>query len=1142
MRVAPEWVPVRPADQIERLLGRLLLEPQARVLTQELEAALWEEAERDRRVDLSNSLQAAVRLARGLLGDVRPFRVLVRDGDGYRLLVGDKLRIDAERFKQLAARGRELVAARPRMARAMLAEAVETWHGGLLAAHAQRDWVRGHAHELESIRDGAEVDLNEVRLVSGETVALEPELRRQLAGNPLDERRHSQLVRALHGDGRTAEAMNAYRDAARILGPPGPALRRVGEVVARGSSAEARRVRSAARAGGRDSVLLGAVLGAHGRSPSDPGVGTLVLVVDRHGGDVPVIVGDRILATFDDADTALAAARAIGSLGRLRARVGVHAGNALFASGAADGPGPGRCWELVEAAHPGHALASGVLRARATQVQGMRGLGTHRFADLSEPDTIYELTRDRGDEAHPPLQTLDRVPNNLPVQQTPFVGRRAEISSLARAVGPGKVISLVGLGGCGKTRLALQLAARQAARFPHGAWLVELAELSSGASTEAVALVVAGKLGARPLPEETLVGAVVRHLADRSALLLVDNCEHVRRACGELVAAVRARCPDVCVVATSRSPLGIAAETVWRVPPMATVGGEESELSDAVMLLLERSGVLYGNAGISDAALDLGDQICRAFEGLPLAIELAARQVGMRGLAWVAADVDAMLSGTGSLGSLESHERRQPDRQQTLDAAIDWSYRLLTADERLVLRRLAVFRGSFGVAEAGRLVGDCAATKDVGVILASLTEQSMIATVEPLGEATRVRLVEPIRWFALDRLRSAGALEADRAAHAALYGELAARVAPDLFGPGEQAQVDRLEADHDNLRAALGWFVAEHSRSEDALRLVGSLWWFWFSRGHLDEGCSWVSQALALDDRPTLARVRALRAGSHLTWWRGDYARTESYNAALKGCATAIGDDWGLAWAPMAFGAVELFVAPDRALALFEDSKRRFEQLGRRWEAGYALQLIGGARWFTRDEPAAREAFDQAVAIFDEIGHRSVLASVRRCAGLMAARCGNPARGVELCRAALRLSDEIGDRAGSAQALNFLAAVSRDAGDLPAAVARYAEALSLARVVGELWATCWALDGLAGGARVAGQPEAAASVLAYSGMLAARAGYRQPPREQQLRDQDIAALRAELDVHEFEGATAAGELMSMSEAVACALAFAREYV
>jgi len=802
------------------------------------------------------------------------------------------------------------------------------------------------------------------------------------------------------------------------------------------------------------------------------------------------------------------------------------------------GPGPARCRQLAAVAHPGQVLVSATVRASVDVSIELLDLGEQRFFDLGAGEVVFELATPGGHH-FPPPETLDQLSHNLPVQPTRFVGRGAELAKLSPIVAGGRLITLVGPGGCGKTRLALQLAATHIQAFADGAWVAELAELPVGSEEADVAATIAHQLRVRSLPEEAPSDALVRHLADRAALLVIDNCEHVPLACAAVVSRLLMTCQDVCVVATTRRALRIDGEYILAVTSMRIDEVDGDGLpSDAVQLLLERSGALPREPPASQKTLVLAARICRALDGLPLAIELAAGQVPVRGLDGVAAEVEAMMRGERRLYELASDNPRRPERQRTIESTIDWSYQLLTEREQRALQRLAVFRGTFGVGEAQRLneLGGA----DTGSI-ASLVDYSMVAAAPPLHGASRLRLVEPIRAFALDLLKSSGELEAVRAAHADVFRALAIATAPLLFGPQEQVSLQRLEADHDNLRAALGWYV-ERECGHASLRMIGALWWLWFSHGHLAEGCTWVQRALAIGgDEPTPERVRALRAGSHLAWWRGDDAQSEAHNTALEACAEAIEDEWGCAWVPMALGAARMFRDPMASLPLFEESKHRFEALGLRWEAGYALQLIGGARWFAGDERAAGVAYEEAVEIFAELGHRSVLASVQRGAGLMAARCGHPDRGAVLCEDALRHSDAIEDRAGSAQALNFLAAISRDAQDLTTAVARYAEALRLAREVGDLWSTCWALDGLAGAARTYGDAEIAAQLLATSGRLAGRSHYLQPPHERELREADLAALRLEFDEGEFERVSAEGAVLGVGDAAACALAFAARH-
>jgi predicted ATPase/DNA-binding SARP family transcriptional activator len=1139
VRTAPGAAPLPLGEKLQLLLGRMLLDPGTTFSADALAAEIW--GDDKELANARNTVQAAVKQLRQRLGDTGTVRhAIVSDGPSYRLRIDDPLLIDAERFKRLAGRGHALATTHPRAARAMLDEALACWRGRLLGHHADLHWAAAHAVELDSMRAATEADFNDVRLRLGEHAEMEASLRRQIAERPADEQRRAQLVRALAGAGRTAEAILAYRDAARDLGGVGPELRSLGDRIARGLPTEPSAVHAprALGPGRSDTPLLCAALTAAPAERGAAGLGTLVLLVDRCGG-IPHPLGERgMIATFEETDDAVRAARAIAGYRRLEPAVAVHRGPTTLVGDRLAGAAASRCQLLARAAHPGQVLVSEDARRTLRGAVALHDLGPQRLEDLLPDEPVHELAR--GDEEEPgaaPPDTLSSRPHNLPVQQTRFVGRSRELAELSRLIGGGRLVTLLGVGGCGKTRLALQLAARRVAAFADGAWFVELAELGEGDGVDAVANEVANQIAARPLPEEPMPSAVARHLSDRAALLILDNCEHVVAACADLVVRLREAAPDVCIVVTSRRALRIDGERVLEVPAMELEpSADPDHLPDAVELLLDRAGPLDEGGDDAEMVHD-ATRICRAFEGSPLAIELAAAHVSTRGLAGVAAEVESMVRGELGLDFFASDDPTRPPRQKTIAAAIRWSHELLDDAERSVLHRLAVFRGAFGL-DAAQRVGDDGdlGPRAVADITRRLVDRSVLAVDPPLEGAPRLRLSQPIRAFADDRLDAA---ERERAAdrHAATYLALAIELAPALFDEREPSALERLEADHDNLRAALGRLI-DGGRSAEALRMVGALWWMWFSHGHFKEGGRWVDAALGLDPTASRERVRALRAASHLAWWRGAYAATDRYNHALEACAEEIGDAWGLAWAPMGFGAVQMFAEPAPALLRVEESRRRFEALdGHDWEAAYALQMIGAAHWFSGDERSAGRAYEEAAEIFERLGHGSVLASVRRGAGLMAARCGQPGRGEAMCLDALRISTAIGDRAGSAQALNFLAAISRDQRDLDVALGRFGEALGHARSTGELWATCTALDGIAAVAAARGDADLAARLMACSQRLADRAGYRQSAYEQELRAAEVTKLMRTLDHADYERATAEGQLMSVGDATTRAHAF-----
>jgi predicted ATPase/DNA-binding SARP family transcriptional activator len=1127
--------PIDLGEKVERLLARLLVMSGVAVTAGRLEADLWGEERAPARPH--EALHQLVRRLRERLDradEGRSRAIVVSERSSYRIET-DWLRIDARRFERLVDAGRETLRSRPRAARIMLAEALGSWRGPLLAGHEDLAWVVYHAGPLELLREEAELHHNEALLALGEHARAEVPLRSQIARRPTDERLHVQLIRALTAMRRDVEALVAYRAAVETLGPPGGELGELGGLIARGGRPAAAPRQPAGPRRRPDSVLLHAVLEPRVRQPGEPGLGTAVLLAQMEGGDTHPLHGDRVAAAFDDAAAARRVARRLADDPSLRCAVGIHAGGLVQVTDRLVGPGPGRCRLVADAAHPGQILVSAAARSHFG-ASDLADLGPQRYEDLQPSEPASELRRDGEPGGFPPPKTLDRLPHNLPAQRDRFVGRDRELAEISPWLTGGEIVTLVGTGGSGKTRLALQLAARRLVDFADGAWFVELAELEAGAAADEVAAAAVSRLGIRPGPGELPQATLVRHLSDRSALLVLDNCEHVLSGCAELVAEMHIGCPRACIVATSRERLDVAGERAVAVRPMAFETTPDADsLPDAVELLLERAGALPDEVAGSQDLVELTVRICEALDGIPLAIELAAGQFATRGPAGVAAEVDAMIEGERTLGAFHSSDPARPPRHRTIEATIRWSHDLLSPHEQRVLHRLAVFRGSFGIAEAEAVTATGEGGADVAQAVARLVACSMVGSEQPLAGATRLRLNQTIRAFALRELEEAGELKRTRAAHARVYAELAARIAPSFFTSEEQTALDRLAAEHDNLRTALS-YILEKGRAREAFRLVGAMWWLWFSRGHLKEGCDAVAAALRMEDEPSLERGRVLRVGSHLEWWRGNYAQTDIYNHALERCAKAIDDEWGIAWAQMGYGAVLIWNAPETALERFEESRRRFDAIGRPWEAGYALQLVALAHAYAGREQVALTSYEELLGIFERLGHGSVLASVRRGLGLMAALCGDARRGRALCRTALAFSNAIGDRAGSGQALNFLATISREGGDSREAAELHADALVRADQIGDLWATCSALDGIASVAAESGEHELAVSLFACADGLTER-GYERMPAERARREADGAMLLAALGPSAFDRAHADGEAMTLSEAVASALAF-----
>jgi predicted ATPase/DNA-binding SARP family transcriptional activator len=1138
VRLRPDGPPVPLREKAGLLLGRLLLGRGQAVSLTELAEDIWGDA-----AELENykdSLQGLVRDLRRRLQDTdEPRRVIRHASETYRI-VADPLQVDAQRFELLTQHAEALLDRRPRAALAMLDEGLAAWRGPLLGEHHGLTWIDIAERELISLRIAAEVRRSRALLALDRADMAELLLRRQIAEYPDSRRLRAQLVRLLAAVDRTPEARDACREAL-ALGTPTDDLRRLADLLERGEPMATPRRRVGTVEGWLpDSVILHAILSDRERAAGDAGMGTLTLLVAREGGDPHPRDDRQLVAAFDDAAGAMRAARAAAADQRLRCRVGLHVGAIVRGGDVLAGAGAARCRLLAETAREGEVRVSADARDRHWTAYGLRNLGEGRYEDLLPAEPVFAVAGDDGAADEPPPKRQRRAFDHLPVQRTRLVGRVAELSAYSRFVVPGALVTLRGVGGCGKTRLALELAARRAGDFTDGAWFAGFAELEVGSGVEALALAVAGRLGARTVPDEAAATTLQRYLEDRRLLLVVDNCEHVAGAAAELVATLQPVSPGSCIVATSRKALGVAGERVIDVPAMSAAPDDATHgLSEAVELLLERATVLPGLAEGAAQPLEEATRICTMLDGIPLAIELAAAHVPTRGLAAVGRAVEEVLSGEGDLSEFASGDPERIPRQRTIEATVRWSHDLLDARERAVLHRLSVFNGSFGLAEA-RVVaaGGDLDEAAAGQTIERLIDWSMLTVEPPLGRVRRLRMLEQIRVYAAARLDDDGATRSARHAHAQVYTALAVSVTPTLFGPGEQAGLARLDADYENFRAALGWHIGER-RADEAMQLVGALWWKWFAHGHYEDGGMWVARALSLGSSPSRARVRALRAASHLAWWRGRYDLCDEHNLRLEECARAIDDAWGLAWAPMGQGAVRMFREPQAALALLQRSRERFEALGAAWEAAYAVHVTGGVHIFAGDIDSARAAYEESVSVFERISHGSVLASARRGAGVTMALTGDRVRGTALCREALAFTESIGDPAGSAQALNFLAAISHRHGDLAVAAARYGDALEKAHEVGELWATCAALDGIAAIAWATGELEVAARLHARSDKLAERGGYRRPPHERHLRESGDHAVREGLGDVRCEEARVDGEFMSLSAAVTCALAFAR---
>ena len=547
----------------------------------------------------------------------------------------------------------------------------------------------------------------------------------------------------------------------------------------------------------------------------------------------------------------------------------------------------------------------------------------------------------------------------LPAELSSFVGREAELAEIRDLLAEDRLVTLTGVGGCGKTRLALRVATGVRDRFPDGVAWVDLAPV---ADETLVSSALASALGIREMPGEPLADQIVRRLAEGRRLVVLDNCEHLLGGAAELVGRVLRGCPEVTVLATSREPLGTEGEVAWRVPALAvpeagpTADAEGLGGSDAVRLFVDRANRVHPHFAPTDSNAAVIAEICRRLDGLPLAIELAAARTRMLTPEQIAAglaDRFRLLTGTARGG---------PTRQQSLRTSVDWSYDLLRDDERALLRRLSVFAGDFTLELAEQVCSGPDLEPDVLDLLAALVDRSLVQVEEHAVEA-RFRLLQTIREYAEEKLIAAGEEHETRGRHLGAYVALVERLGPDLEGAGLFDALDELDAAIDDLRAALAWAV-ESGQADRALPVAGSGYHFFILRGHVTDDRRLLGSVVAASTGATSARARALVGCGELAFEGGDvpamgWAASEALDLARR-----LDDRGTIARALDLQGYSALYVDPPTSRLLFDQSTALAREVGDWWCVAESRSGRALCEWMAGDivgaAGAAREAIEAA--------------------------------------------------------------------------------------------------------------------------------------------------------------------------------------
>ena len=857
---------------------------------------------------------------------------------------------------------------------------------------------------------------------------------------------------------------------------------------------------------------------------------------------------------------------------KLQVRMGLHTGEPITTAEGYVGVDVHRAARICAAGYGGQILLSQTTRALVEPdlpaSLGLRDLGAHSLKDLARPEHIFQVVGKDLRSDFPALRSLTVLPNNLPIQMTSFVGREREMAEVKRLLGTSHLLTLSGFGGCGKTRLALQVAADVLEEYPEGVWLAELADVSDPA---VVPQVVASALGVREEPGRTLTATLSHYFHERRLLLILDNCEHVIAACAQLAEILLGASPHLSILATSRESLGIAGETTWRVPALSLPdlrnlpSIEELAHNEAVRLFVERAVTASPGFAATVQNAPAVAQICHRLEGIPLAIELAAAQLRVLSVPRIATRLDdglRMLPGG----------RRTADRHQTLHAVMQWSYALLSEPERIMLRSLSVFAGSFTL-EAVEVIcaGDGIEKEAVLDLLTRLVDKSLVFVDQQNGES-RYRLLDTVRRYSGEKLEEANEAKAVRSRHTDWYVALARRAAPML--QVSQEWLDRLEAEHSNLRGVLDWCKQTQDWHE-ALRLSAPLRRFWLVRGFWTEGRRWLEEALAnVRDAPLPLRAEALGAAASLAQHQADYDRAVILSEESLAIYRALGDKSGIADALTTLGNV-LFERGDYAearrvheeglacgrdaddkwligaslvnlanvvmhqgdfewaRALCQESLVVFQQAGDKRGLAFALNILGLIAHDQGDFVAARKPFEEALAVQRQLGDKRGIAISLTNLGLLAWELGDYDAAVSLYEEALAIRRQLGDERGVATLLYYLGQVALRQGVYLQATSLFSESLVMRKAAGNKAGVARSLEGLARATRRF--PQRAARLFGAVAAIQETVGEVRSQPEQVEYERDLNAVRTELGVETFSVTWNEGRAMTLDQAVEYAL-------
>ena len=728
-------------------------------------------------------------------------------------------------------------------------------------------------------------------------------------------------------------------------------------------------------------------------------------------------------------------------------------------------------------------------------------------------------------------EILVTATDNLPQQLTSFVGREREIAEIIELLSRNRLVTILGTGGSGKTRLSLQVATTLREKYPDGVWFVQLDTIYE---PQLVLQAVAAALGVREdgRTGRALLDTLVERLRKARTLIVLDNCEHLVEACARVASSLLMACSHLRLLATSRQALGVEGEAAWPMPTLTIPDSVAQPLEslaryEAVQLFVERAANSRPGFTITAENARAVVELCTQLDGLPLAIELAAARVKVLAVEQIVARLGERFR------LLISGSQTALPRQQTLRALMDWSYELLSNEESMLLRSLSAFSGSFGLEAVTAVCGGETDEFEIIDLLAHLNDKSLVIMEERHGEA-RYRLLETIRQYAFEKLEEAKEMAPVRHRHLEWYLGIARKAQNELLGANQAQWLNRLEMEHENLRAALDWAIHGEKSANDALQLSSMVWRFWDMRGYISEGRRWLEEALAMEeDTEPLIRARALTAAGNLAVDLGDMEYANAVHSEALRLRRETGDMRATAGSLSNLGVIARAQGDyKRAEELYEESLSIFWELGSDGSAAAVLDNLGFLALTQGKYERAEELHTQAMNLSRKVGDTQGVVIAFNNLGEVAQARGEYEQAEEFYKQALELNEEIADKVGAVGIMNNLASIKHLKGDQAQAGELYRESLEISRELEYLPGIAEILEGLAV-VEAEVSYERAARLLGAAMALRDRIGAPVTPNERSEYEKQMGRIRAGSGPR-FDRLLASGKALTLEQAIVLA--------